>query len=384
MNATRERIPFTKPSFPKFEYVKRYRRVLHAMEAMGLDAVLVASQSHLQYLTGYSGVYFAPCPFILSPGRAPTFIVRAFDEEAARACSHIDEIIPFLHQHDALEICADVLRRNALHDKRVGLELGRWSLAPNDVAVLQAKLPELKIFDATALVTRVAAVKSELEVEALRAAAATTDLAIAAFHGSIREDVTEVEVAAAIRSAVAAAGGELSWSINLLFGDRLRLPHGMPARNPLGMNEAAFTELSGTKHAYHSPLCRSAVLGRHPGLESLHAIAEEALEAALDAIKPGTTAGAVNAAARKVLERHGRSEALRARTGYQIGIHWVERGDLSLEPEVEDILETGMSFHIPLILFDEVGRQIGCSDSFVLTEKGAEILSKTPRALFRA
>lgn len=101
-------------------------------------------------------------------------------------------------------------------------------------------------------------------------------------------------------------------------------------------------------------------------------------------IKPGVTAEAVDAAARNVVERSGRPRAFRHRTGYQTGIHWTERGNLSLEPNAADILEPGMTFHMPIILFSEGGHLFGCSEHVLVTERGAEILSRTPHMLYRA
>ena len=72
------------------------------------------------------------------------------------------------------------------------------------------------------------------------------------------------------------------------------------------------------------------------------------------------------------------------RTGYQTGINWSERGNLSLEPGSTDVLEPGMTFHMPIILFQEGEYGLGCSENVVVTERGAEILSSTPHSLYRA
>jgi Xaa-Pro aminopeptidase len=227
-------------------------------------------------------------------------------------------------------------------------------------------------------------VKSELELEAMRGSMTMTDLAVRTFQASLRDGVTEAEVAAAIEANINKARGQLRSSYTLLFGARTRLPHGRPTGHPIRANEPAFTEIGGFKHGYAAGLCRSAVLGRHPGAEALHALAEEALEAAIAAIKPGVAAGTVDAAARKVIERAGRSKVFRHRTGYQTGINWSERGNLSLEPGSEDVLEVGMTLHMPIILFEEGEYGLGCSENVVVTERGAEILSGTPHTLHRA
>ncbi|WP_249787048.1 MULTISPECIES: M24 family metallopeptidase [unclassified Bradyrhizobium] len=96
------------------------------------------------------------------------------------------------------------------------------------------------------------------------------------------------------------------------------------------------------------------------------------------------TLGEVDAAVRKVVARSGRPETFRHRTGYQIGAPWNERGNLSLEPGATEVVETGMTFHMPIILFSESGYLFGCSETLVVTERGATPLSKTTHALYRA
>jgi Xaa-Pro aminopeptidase len=379
-------IPLTGVPFPKAEYERRQQKVLAAVARAGLDALAVTAYGHLRYLSGYdgSGGYFRPFPLILASGRAPTYVVRKYDEDAVRAESCIDEIIPYTQQGDFAKVWADVLRRYGLQSGRIGLELDCWHLAPADVSALQAQLPDLKIVDASRLVPQVAAVKSELELDAMRASMAMTDLAVRTFQQSLRDGVTESEVASAIDAAVAKTGGELRSSYTLVFGARTRVPHGRPTKHPIRHNEPAFTEIGGSKHGYAAGLCRSAVLGRHGGAESLHALAQDALEAAISTIKAGVTAGAVDAAARKVIEKSGRPEVFRHRTGYQTGIDWSERGNVSLEPAAADVLEVGMTLHMPIILFQHGEYGVGCSENVLVTERGAEILSSTPHTLYHA
>ncbi|VIO71684.1 M24 family metallopeptidase [Bradyrhizobium ivorense] len=387
MATTFSAIPKTGIPFPKSEYLHRQQKVLEAIARDKLDGLLVTAHGHLRYLTGYHGYggYFAPFPLILAPGRAPTYVVREYEVAAVRAESCVDEIIPYTQQQDFAKVCADVLRRYGLQGRRIGLELGCWNLAPADVSAIQAQLPDMNIADATRLVASVAAVKSELELGVMRDAIAMTDLAVQTFQRSLRDGVTEAEVAAAIESEVKKAGGELrATALNLIFGERTKLPHGFPSRHPIRNNEPAMIEIGGAKHGYAAGLVRGAVLGRHPETESLYGLSVEALESAIAAIKPGVTAGEVDAVARKVIDRSARPRAFRHRTGYQTGIHWSERGNISLEPGGAEILQAGMTFHMPLILFGESGHLFGCSEHVLVTEAGAEILSRTPRTLYRA
>lgn len=369
-------IPLTGVPFPREEYERRQQKVLEAVARAGLDAIVVTALGHARYLTGYhgGGSYFGPFPLILAPGRAPIYVVREYEVQSVRAYSCIGEIVSYFQERDFAKVCGDVLRRYGLQSKRIGLELRCWNLTPHDVYALLAELPGMTVVDATELVGSVAAVKSELELDVMRNAMALTELAARMFHESLRGGVTEMEVAAAMHEAVKKAGGEELRIVSLVFGERTRLPHGPPADHPIANNEPAVTEIGGTKFGYAAGLIRAAVLGRHPEAEALHALSEEALNAAIDVVKPGVTVEAVDAAVRKVVERSGRPRAFRNKAGYQTGIHWSERGNLDMVPRATEILKAGMTLHMPIMLFGEKGHIIGCSDHVLVTERGAESL----------
>ena len=230
------------------------------------------------------------------------------------------------------------------------------------MARLEAELPELKIVDATKVVSTVAAVKSEVEIETMRRAwvhpSGHRDDELIAAGG-----ITEAEVAEAMKSAVLNAGAAWMREFTLLFGPRTSLPHGLPTSYALQQNQPVFTETGGWANGYAGSICRSAVLGSHAGAESLHALAEEALEAAIGAIRPGARTGDVDAACRGVIEKSGRPEVFKHRTGYQNGIMWSDRGNLSLEPDSGDVLAPGMTFHMPIILFESGQYGVGVSET---------------------
>lgn len=387
MTTTSSMVPLTRLPFPDTEYERRQQKVFAAMERANLDALVVTAHGHLQYLSGYDGLgaYFMPFPLILVAGQKPTFVIREYELSSVRPNSCVQEIVTYKDQEGFAPVCADTIRRFGLNGRRIGLELGCWNLAPADVSALQANLPDAKFADATRLVATVAAVKTEMELEAMRLAMELTDVAVRTFQQSLREGITEAEVVANIDQEVEKAGGVIKKpSVTLLFGERTKLSHGRAQQNRINNNEPAFVELAGLKNGYPCGLVRSAVLGRHAETEILHDLSIEVLEAVISAIKPGATAGEVDAAGREVLKQHGRPDLLNHRVGYQTGINWVERGNISLQPGATDILEPNMTFHMPIILRGESGYQFGTSEHVVVTEEGAEILSRTPHTLYYA
>ncbi|MGE0796808.1 MAG: M24 family metallopeptidase [Lautropia sp.] len=387
MTTKQTQIPYTGVPFPKEEYQRRQDKVFAAMELAGLDAMLVTSINHLRYLTGYNGYgsYFMPFPLILVPGRKPVYVVREYEVTGVRADGIVEDIVPYTNQPDFARVTARELRKLGVADKRIGLQLGCWNLAPADVSDLQAEMPGMKVVDATRIVPRIAAKKTELELQAIREAMTFTDVAIRVFHSEIRVGATEVGVSNAITEAVARIGGAL-WapSTNIMFGQRTKLPHGVPSPHAISMNEPAMIEIGGTKAGYAAGIVRTAVLGKHPEAEYVHSVSVEALEAANAVIKAGVAASAVDAAVAQVVGKSKLQRGKRHRTGYHTGPNWGGRGNLSLEPESEDILEAGMTIHMPIILFGESEIMIGASDHVLVTDSGCELLAGTPRTLCRA
>ncbi|WP_353042588.1 M24 family metallopeptidase, partial [Mesorhizobium sp. M1217] len=222
----------------------------------------MTAHGHLRYLTGYNGNggYFAPFPLIMVPGQRPTYVVREFEVSTVQAEGCIDEIICYSQQQDFATVCADVLRRYGLQGRKVGFELGCWNLAPADVSAIQAQLPDMKVADATRLVASVCAVKSPLEIEAMRGSMALTDIAVRTFQSSLREGVTEAEVSMKIQEELYKAGGAIYEALpTLVFGDRTKLAHGSPTRNKLRQNDPALMETGAVKHGYVAGLARTAV-----------------------------------------------------------------------------------------------------------------------------
>ncbi|WP_349643536.1 M24 family metallopeptidase [Bradyrhizobium diazoefficiens] len=384
---TSEPIPFTGIPFPKWEYQLRHEKVFKAMERFEIDALLVTAFHHQRYLTGYNGYggYFRPFPVVFVPGRSPVYVIREYELTGVRAYSCIDTFVTYTHLPDWPKAIGGVLKSYGVHDKRVGLQLGCWNLAPKDVTELQAELPNMKLVDATHLIPQLAAVKTDLELKVMREAMAMTDIAVRTFQNSLRAGLSEEELSDTMTREVAKVGGELwTTSTNIAFGERTKIPHGVATSHQIKNNEPAMIEVGGAKHGYAAGIVRSAVLGRHPEAEFVHALAVDALEEAFGAIKAGVTAASVDAAARKVVRKSALPRAFRHRTGYHTGIHWGGRANLSLEPESKDILEAGMTFHMPVILFGESDIMIGCSEHVLVTDKGAELLSSTPHTLHSA
>jgi Xaa-Pro dipeptidase len=110
-------------------------------------------------------------------------------------------------------------------------------------------------------------------------------------------------------------------------------------------------------------------------------VISKALEGAIDAIKPRAKAGDVDKACRSVIENAGYGKYFRHRTGYDIGLEWSQQ-HINLVHGNSVRLRSGMTFHIiPICMFFGEGA-VGMSESVLVTEEGAEVLTTLDRKLY--
>jgi Xaa-Pro dipeptidase len=368
------------PSLSDGEFQRRWAAVQAHLGPLGLDAIAVTYQLHAEYLTATWGSQFWVSPVIVPASAEPLYLVRRFDEDRVRIESKVPRIRSYFDRDDAIEAWAAALRELGLERSRLGLELDNLDLTHRDVTELQRLLPDLEIVDASAVLPRLMAVKSDEEIAVMRIAAARTRIAVEAFRAGLCEGVSERELREQMFRAVTAAGSD-DLRGGVAFGASASVPHGGNGPTRLALNEGAFTECSGYHLGYCATICRTAVFGRSRVVESLYSVARAAVDAIEATLRPGITAGDVDKACRTVVEQAGLGAAFRHRTGYAVGLRANGRLNLSLKPGADDVIEAGMTFHTPIILFEPGVAGVGCSETFLVTPTGAEPLAGLSRDL---
>src|SRR5262245_41950150 len=101
------------------------------------------------------------------------------------------------------------------------------------------------------------------------------------------------------------ASGE-SFEAIVAAGPRSALPHARPTARQIGKNELVVLDLGAILRRYCSDLTRTVYVGKAPSrVRQWYRAVLEAQGAARNAVKPNATCGAVDAAARNVLQKHG-------------------------------------------------------------------------------
>ncbi|MDF0599679.1 Xaa-Pro peptidase family protein [Psychromarinibacter sp. C21-152] len=384
--------------FEKSEYQARVERVKAAMDARGLDVLLVASPANQFWLTGYDGwSFYTPQMVVVAADREePVWIGRKMDAAGAKFTAYLspENVVPYPDEYvgsDALhpmDFVAERLIDMGLGGRVVGVETDEYYYTARWDHILRRRLPDADIRDAFLLVNRCRMVKSEQELTYMRQAgqiaAAAQQAAFEAAAPGVRQCDVMAEVYRVTTAGLPEFGGTFPCKPpNAMVGEMCSAPHLSWTDEPLAEGDIFYIELGGIRHRYHSPLSRCIYLGEPPDeLKRLAEVIAEGLQAVLDTVKAGVTCEELAAVWQTVSRKHGVEKD--SRIGYPVGIGYPPTwGELTASIRSGDttVLEPNMTFHcIPAIWRDHDGVVI--SETFAATEDGAEVFADSPRELF--
>jgi ectoine hydrolase len=379
------------------EYRRRIEKTRAAMAARGIDLMIVVDPSNMAWLTGYDGwsFYVHQCVLLAQEGE-PIWVGRGQDANGAKltafmAHEHIigypDNYVQSTERHP-FDYVSKVIADKGWGAQRIGVEMDNYYFSAAAYRALATHLPQATLMDANSLVNWQRAVNSAPEITFMRRAARIVEAMQTRAMELIEPGLRMNELVAEIsRTGIRGAdghGGDYPAIVPLLpTGAGASAPHLTWSDQPFKSGEGTFIEIAGCHRRYHCPLSRTVFLGKPPQkfLDTEKAIVE-GLAAALEAAKPGNSCEQVEAAWRKTVARYGLEKE--SRIGYPIGLSyppdWGER-TMSLRPADRTALEPGMTFHlIPAIWKEDWGMEI--TESFLVTDRGAETFCNFPRRLF--
>lgn len=373
-------------AFPAAEFARRQSLAVRALQETGLDALIVTGPENIYWLTGrQTAGYFAFQALVLSTSVPPFLLVRQLEVPGTRANTWQEDIHAYQDGEDPAQALAALLRGHGI--ARPAISRDGWFLPATFVRQLETILDTGPLPEGSGLIEGLRAVKSPLELEAIRAAARYTETGLRAGLEACERGVDENTVAAAMLSASVAAGSEaMAMEPLISSGPRSGLPHMTWRRRRLEEGDPVFLELAASHARYHSALMRCLWVGRPPAAaQAMMDCAERALDAALGRMRPGISCAAVHAAAQAVIDEAGYHAAFRKRIGYSMGVafapDWGEGAILSLFSGVDRVLEPGMVFHLPATLRRYGHWTVGASETVIVTQSGIDVLSDLPRTM---
>jgi Xaa-Pro dipeptidase len=226
--------------------------------------------------------------------------------------------------------------------------------------------------------------KTAEEIVAIRQANRVANVGLRAFFENLQPGITEADVAAEVESAIYRQIGRDGIFHSRGWGMVQSGPHSADAGRfnrstgrRLIDGDLVLIELATCVNGYWSDLTRTAAVGTpKPEVEQILAIATDAQQAAVDGVRPGVSAGHIDALARDKIAAQGLSSFFTHHTGHHVGFRYHDPGFLILPGESAK-LEPGMVITLePGVYVPERGCGARIEDNVLVTESGHEVLSR--------
>lgn len=360
------------------EYQERCREVQSEMAAAGVDFLLVAPSSDLLYL---AGVDLEPsdrlAALLLPASGEPIVVAPRLEAGKLGGAASFASLAIWEDTDDPIGLVASVIRAGGVAHPTIAVGEQTWA---GVLLRLQPALSGASFVPAGRLTAAARVVKSPAELRRLREAAAKVDEVYAGLIARPLAGKTEAEVAAIIVELMRGVGLPKVSFVIVASGPHSASPHHAPGERRLESGDVVVVDFGGPHRHYQSDITRTFCVGE-PSAEvaRVHAAVGRAQEAALRAVKPGVTAGEVDAVARRFLAEDGLADHFIHRTGHGLGL------DVHEEPYLvagsREVLREGMVFSVEPGVYLPGRFGVRIEDIVEVTATGAARLNRVTRKL---
>jgi Xaa-Pro dipeptidase len=369
--------------FAADEYAERLASVRKRMAANGLDAILVHSPENIYYLTGYQTPGYYWHQVLIVPLESEiVFVAPPHEASLIPEYCWVEDVRLYPDTSDWAEITSDLLNELKLDKGNIGFEIESRYLSVDLHDRIASRLPNANLRNGSGIIELSRLIKSPREIEYLRDAARFSEQGMWAGIAAVSAGATELDVAAAVHSALDQAGSVYTGlPAFITSGPRTELVHATWTPREIKEGELVFLEVPGCAHRYHAAHTRSVFVGGDPPEQLTRAseVATNALAVAKSHMRPGVEARDVFEAGRSAIDEANVGYKQGRRIAYGIGIAfppgWDEGDIFSINSDEERPLQAGMVFHLITTMRIKGVGAIGSSDTVLVTETGVETLT---------
>jgi Xaa-Pro dipeptidase len=375
--------------FPQEEYDTRLGKVLERMSAENLDVLVVHNTPNIAYLTGYAPACGnAYAVLVIRQSGECVMQLPAADARLVPHRPWISDVavIPAAALGNRFELTADLIAD--IGGPRIGIEKGRYPLPAAAAAAIARRVPAgTDLADASQLILALRHVKSPLEVRAMRRAAELSGIGMRAAAAAVNAGNTDNDIGAAAYASMLRHGSEAPYPAPfIMIGARTGWgPHLSWKRFGLQAGDVVNMEMTGVHQRYAAPLYRTAVVG--PPSDVVRRVCDAVIECVnvvLETASPGEPAGDVARRATKKLDPIRDIVYCTGQVSYGVGLtlspNWVEHSFRIIEGNQQPLVP-GMTFHAPTAVRLPGQFAVSFSETWVMGDQGAEILTDMPREL---
>ncbi|KXP06062.1 aminopeptidase P family protein [Tsukamurella tyrosinosolvens] len=366
-------------SFPASVYATRLTRAQQLATSAGTPLVITPGPD-LAYLTGIVSESFERLTALVITDAGFGLVVPRLELAILK-----DSSVPGLGEAGVELSVLDWVDGDDPYALVLGLLAGATTVAVADAVPALHLVPlldrGLSARLATDVLRRLRMIKDAAELDELRAAGAAIDRVHARVGDFLKVGRTEREVADDIAAAIVEEGHTEAAFIIVGSGPHGADPHHEVSDRVVEAGDVVVIDIGGPlASGYNSDCTRTYAMGE-PSEEILeqYALLERAQRASVDAVRPGVSAEAIDAAGRDLLAGAGLGEFFLHRTGHGIGLsvheepYIVAGNDIPVEPGMAFSIEPGIYFS------GRWGARI--EDIVIVTEDGCEPVNTRPHSL---
>jgi Xaa-Pro dipeptidase len=360
----------------------RYVHLLKLMDQYQIKALALNPGPVFTYLTGLSfHLMERPTVLIITKTHDPLILLPEL--EAGKLNASRIPLNPLTFNDDPStwqKVFDEASKRLNLEGTTIGVEPTRLRFLELDY--LQKAILAAKFVSAAKVCEGLRIVKDNDEISEMRRAVQIAQDALSAVLPMIKPGITEKEIAAELTIQMLRLGTdpELPFSPIVASGPNSANPHAVPTERAIQNGDLLVIDWGARSNGYCSDLTRTFAIGSlTPELKRVYDVVQQANAAGRVEGTPEQAAGAIDKAARNVIESTGFGVYFTPRTGHGLGLE--DHESPYIFGENEQILAAGMTYTVePGIYLPGVGG-VRIEDNIVVTPTGCESLSNFQRDL---
>jgi Xaa-Pro dipeptidase len=362
----------------------RHARLAVSLQTAGLDALALNPGPSLAYLTGLE-FHLMERPIVgLFRPHSPLVLILP-ELESGKLSDYPLPIQTFTYGDNPAAWPKTFhlgLQAARLDPARIGIEPGRLRVL--ELRYLEEATKQVGFVSAENVIEDLRTLKDGDELAAIQQAVDIAQAALQATLPKIKIGMTERAIASLLTLKLLEHGSdrELPFTPIVASGPNAANPHAVPGERRLQAGDLLIIDWGARYAGYISDITRTFAVGDvDPELETIAAAVHQANLAAQAVARPGISAGAVDYAARQVIDQAGYGRYFMHRTGHGFGLEGHEPPYLFAENELE--LAAGMTFTIEPGIYLPGRAGVRIEDNIVATAEGARCLTSLPRELVR-
>ena len=380
------------------EYAQRNQVLAAAVDELGVSGVVLFDADYIKYYTGFAFIPTErPMAYLMNRSGERALFVPRMEVEHAESMADIDRVAFYREYPDInhpMNVLVDTIRELDMTGS-IGADSDGYPWLFGYRGEPLSKLTGQQVINCRAPIEDQMAVKSAAEIALLKESCKWGHLAHARLQKYTQVGLGEVEVSQRASNEATLVMLETIgpiWRNNSSYyegaiagyrgqiGRHAAIPHALASNIQFQAGDVLVTGASAPVWGYVSELERTMILGRPSDEQkrmfdhmlNLQTIAMEALE-------PGKPCSEVDKEVRAYFDQHELMPYWKHHSGHTIGLRYHEGPFLDIGDHTE--IKAGMVFTVePGLYVSELGG-FRHSDTVVVTDRGAEMITYYPRDL---